>query len=266
MVNLYKSEKTLERAYASGRLTIDFPVAPFDNTGEIFARSLKVFIENFTVIAKVTLLVFLPYEIVVSLAFFGTDPEQKITLASLIIAITPWILEALVSPAIIYAIIFNLRSGEEAEPFECLKWGIRQWTRTLGNNMLAGLAIFGGMLMLLVPGFVLTIWFFLVEPIVAIEGDSQSHVLTRSRDLTEGHRWDIFGVLMFSLMIFFALTFTLSVPGNMIDHWLIDVVTGCVIAVCGMFFTTLSLMIYLGLAHVAPSQPQELEETGPTIV
>jgi hypothetical protein len=46
-------------------------------------------------------------------------------------------------------------------------------------------------MLLVIPGIICAVWFALVDPIVAIEADEQNKVLRRSRELTEGFRWEI---------------------------------------------------------------------------
>jgi hypothetical protein len=68
-------------------------------------------------------------------------------------------------------------------------------------GLLAGIAIFAGMLLLLVPGlFLLTIW-SLIAPAIVIERKGLLEAFGRSRQLVRGHGWPVFGVLIVALLI-----------------------------------------------------------------
>ncbi|MFN2470167.1 MAG: hypothetical protein ABR583_04105 [Gaiellaceae bacterium] len=73
---------------------------------------------------------------------------------------------------------------------------------TLGAaGLLAGLAIFVGLLLLLVPGlYLLTIW-SVISPVIVLEKAGVFESFGRSRQLVSGHGWQVFGVIALSFVI-----------------------------------------------------------------
>ena len=71
----------------------------------------------------------------------------------------------------------------------------------LAAGILAGIAIFIGFLLLIVPGlFLLTIW-SLIVPAIVIEGKSAGESFGRSRELVRGNGWNVFGVIVITIAI-----------------------------------------------------------------
>lgn len=57
----------------------------------------------------------------------------------------------------------------------------------LGSQILAGLIVVLGLLMLIVPGIIFAFWFYVVAPVVVLEGISGTSALGRSRELMRGN-------------------------------------------------------------------------------
>lgn len=238
-----------------GYLVVDFPVPPFRGMGSVLASSLGVFFEHLGFVAKVTLVVFAPLEILKNLIFYEAGLQDNIGALIRTDMLFESFFGALVAPALIYGLVTIFRGGEAPGLRESFRWGSRQWARTFGNRWLAGMSIVGGLILLVVPGVIFAIWFALVVPIVAIEGDNQKHVLRRSRALTKGYRGRIFGILVVGGFTFMILAFLLGIPLAFIDHWAIAATVDSTLDVTYRFFTVLALMMYLGIAYGDISVP-----------
>ena len=63
-------------------------------------------------------------------------------------------------------------------------------------GLLAGLGIFIGLLLLVVPGlYLLTIWSMIV-PVIVFEGRSAGESFSRSREVVRGRGWSVFGLIV----------------------------------------------------------------------
>jgi hypothetical protein len=98
-------------------------------------------------------------------------------------------------------------NGRRVEAGDALNVGLRALLPLIGLGIVQGLAIAIGIVLLVVPGLILmTIW-SIAAPALVIEKRGGSASLERSRQLTRGHRWSIFGLLV----IYFILSMILSV-------------------------------------------------------
>jgi hypothetical protein len=72
--------------------------------------------------------------------------------------------------------------------------------------ILMGLGIGLGSVLLLVPGIILGVMWSVSVPVLVVEGGGPINALGRSRALTKGSRWPIFGLVIVAILISYALT------------------------------------------------------------
>lgn len=82
----------------------------------------------------------------------------------------------------------------------CLLGALRFYPGLLLIEVTLGVIQTLGMFACLVPTFLFTVWFFVSGPAYVLEGRSWAESFGRSRDLTAGHRWEVFAVLMAAAM------------------------------------------------------------------
>jgi hypothetical protein len=80
----------------------------------------------------------------------------------------------------------------------------------IGAGLLAGLGIALGLIALIVPGlYLMTIWSVLI-PVVVLERRAVMEAFGRSRELVRGNGWNVFGVIVLSLLILIAASIVLA--------------------------------------------------------
>jgi hypothetical protein len=84
--------------------------------------------------------------------------------------------------------------------------GIQMFLPLLGLGIVAGLGMVLGYALLIVPGVMLTVLWSVAAPAVVVEKRGIMESLQRSRDLTRGYRWPVFGLLV----IYVILTWLVS--------------------------------------------------------
>ena len=113
---------------------------------------------------------------------------------------------ALVTSSILSALA-TYREGRSPGFRESLASGFQSWGSLVLTNILAGVVILLGFVVLILPGIYFLLTYALIAPIVVLEGTSGRAALTLSGQLTEGRKWSI-AVAAFPL---FALVLTLGV-------------------------------------------------------
>ncbi len=101
-------------------------------------------------------------------------------------------------------------------------------------GILAALAITVGLILLIVPGlFLLTIWSVIV-PVIVLEGTAAMDSFGRSRELVRGSGWNVFGVIVLTILVLFAASLALSLVlaalPDSIQGYLQNVISGSLIA------------------------------------
>jgi hypothetical protein len=87
-------------------------------------------------------------------------------------------------------------------------------------GILAGLGIFLGLLLLIVPGLVLLTWWILIIPVIVLEQRSAGESFGRSRELVRGYGWSVFGLIVLTILIFIGFRILLALVLFPFADWL----------------------------------------------
>lgn len=119
-------------------------------------------------------------------------------LTILIVTFVPVALSIIANQVYVGAIAFgaveSLR-GRSCAPMHSLRVAFRRLLPLVGAAFLVGLAIFCGLMALVIPGFILMSVLAVAAPAVVCENRGAVDSLKRSAELTKGHRWTVFGAL-----------------------------------------------------------------------
>jgi len=122
----------------------------------------------------------------------------------------------------------------------------------LWTAILVGIGVFTGMLLFIIPGlWVLTQW-SVAAPAVVIERLHAVDALRRSRQLVEGHGWQVFGVIVVTVLLIFIVDIVLVSLASAISK------SNAAIAVANLIggvlmapvFALASAVLYLSLRHL----------------
>lgn len=83
--------------------------------------------------------------------------------------------------------------------------GVRMILPLLGLAIIVGLGTVLGFMLLIVPGVILMVLWSVAAPVVVVERRGVMASLQRSRDLTRGHRWEVFGLLVIYMVLSFVI-------------------------------------------------------------
>jgi hypothetical protein len=96
----------------------------------------------------------------------------------------------------------------------------------LGAGVLAGLGVAVGLLLLIVPGLVLLTWWSVIIPVIVLERVAAMESFGRSRDLVRGNGWNVFGVIVLTVLILLLVAIVLAIILAILLAWLPDEVRG----------------------------------------
>ncbi len=103
-------------------------------------------------------------------------------------------------------------AGRRLSVSEALSGATQHFWRLLGINILVGLATLVGLLLLIVPG----VWIYLrwmVAPAAQIaEAQGVTESMARAAQLSEGHRWALFGAIVVGLLVVVLLALAINAP------------------------------------------------------
>jgi hypothetical protein len=242
----------MERDFWHGHLEIDFPTEPFHSVWRLLVRSAILFFANLRFLAAVTLLVYLPAKLALQFVLYVLDVPTGGIATYLALDLSDLVLSALVIPAVVFGLVARFRGGPTASVGESLRWGRRQWAKTLWNmfKVEVTVALWGALLV--IPGLVAMVRLIFADVIVAIEADRETEVLARSRELAKGHGWRIFLVLLPLMAVSLVGTFLILGAFEEASHSrVVMALADSVLSVGGQFTTVAVLLMYLGVAGPA---------------
>lgn len=195
----------------------------------LFKQSVRLFISNFKYLLKFWLVKLLiqypPIILVAVIAIISVwpiynassgDPTRfvhliyiAVPIGLIYIVLYLWLESATL-------IQYSIISQSQTLPIrELFSRGWKVFGKILVTGILASLAIFGGLLLFIIPGLVFAIWFSFTTPIVVIENLSGPAALSRSKQLVKGRFWSAVKYLLAPfLIIFLATLITIAIPSK----------------------------------------------------
>ena len=111
--------------------------------------------------------------------------------------------------AVTYGVVQQL-SGQPAPLAATISKGLQVFGRTLATGFLAGLRILLFTLLLVVPGIIEAIKLYVAIPVAVIEGGGAGRAIERSKALTDGCRWQVFGSWVVVILIGWGVLFLIG--------------------------------------------------------
>ncbi len=83
--------------------------------------------------------------------------------------------------------------------------GLRYFFPLFIVALLTGLGVMIGLFFFIIPGLFLIVRWVIAAPAAVIEREGPTHSIGRSADLTRGHRWAVFGLVLLYLVFYYAV-------------------------------------------------------------
>jgi hypothetical protein len=251
----------MDRDFRQGRIAIDFVVEPFVSPARILRRTLGVVGSTWYFLALTTLIVFVPGKLALQFVCSLFDVPMNGVLMYLLQEASDLVLGALAVPAVVYGLIGHMRRESIPPMLECLRWGRRQWAKTLWNKVKVEITVMLWGALLVIPGIIAMVRLVFTDVIVAVEADAAGDVLGRSRQLGQNRRRPIFLVLApLGLLDMAAFVVLGRIPGAT-DSRLLFALADSVLACAGQLATVAALLMYLGVVEPGAVTPVRKQRT-----
>jgi MFS family permease len=167
--------------------------------GRVFSQASAVLSRNFLTFFVVAAVAGLPRVLLVESAGGGigggVGAIGKI-LAGVFLSI---VLGTLAQAILLYGAFQDMR-GRPVSLADCLRIGLARFFPIIGLAICMSVGIMVGFLLLIVPGVILAVMWFISTPACVVEQLGPLASMARSSELTKGHRWKIFGMLLLVLI------------------------------------------------------------------
>jgi hypothetical protein len=170
------------------------PIAPGEfRIGQVFSRSAAVLSRHFLLFFVVAVVAGLPRVLLeTSAEDIGTRAAVSKLLLGVFLAI---ILSTLAQAVLVYGAFQDMR-GRPVNLGDCLRVGLGRFFPIIGLAICISVGLMVGFLLLFIPGIILAVMWFVSTPACVVEQLGPLSSMGRSSELTKGHRWKIFGMLV----------------------------------------------------------------------
>jgi len=170
------------------------PIAPGEfRIGDVFSKTATLLSRNFLIFFVVAVVAGLP-----RLLWAGAETQgaANFPYGKFFGGLALFLLLNTLAQAIILYGAFQAMRGRPVNLGECLKVGLSRFLPIIGLVICAYLAIWIGLIFFVVPGIIFAIMWYVATPVCVVEQKGPATSLLRSSELTKGHRWKIFGMVV----------------------------------------------------------------------
>ncbi|MGE0551014.1 MAG: hypothetical protein AB7O24_19275 [Kofleriaceae bacterium] len=168
----------------------------------VFSAGFSVFFKNlipFLVMALVCYAPLLLYALIAPPPSIEGLPIEDAAWATLkttaLVGLGSLICQQLLVSTVTYAAVRELR-GQHASFKDSMAMGLSRLLPTIAVSIVAAIGQVLGLLALLIPGLILMCMWYVAVPASVVERPGILGALGRSRELTRGYRWPIFGIII----------------------------------------------------------------------
>ena len=172
--------------------------------GRVLSRTFSVLSRNLLPFCIVTVIAALPNLLIYAPGANGFGPATLTPGASAVRLVLGFglamMLSALSQAIVLYGAFQDMR-GQPVHLMESLRIGLRRFFPVLGVAI--GVAVLTGLagILLVIPAFIVATMLLVAMPACVVEQLGPAASMSRSKQLTKGHRWKIFGLWLLAVFV-----------------------------------------------------------------
>jgi hypothetical protein len=165
--------------------------------------------------------------------------------ATAVVGLLSLLIQQILVGAVAWAVASTL-IGREPDVGECYRFGYRRLWSILLVGILFALAVFAGLIALVIPGIIIAVRLSVSIPALVVEGKRGTEALRRSWDLVRGHSWSVFGAFIVVAFLTGIVNGIFTAVGG--NNWLVVGILASIAACITTPFTGLVIgLIYFDL-------------------
>jgi hypothetical protein len=168
--------------------------------GRVFSRAWSVFSRNFVTFMMVIGIANLP-SLLITQPALGTpaSPTANLNLTFFLILLLIVVLSTFGQAMVLYGAFQDMR-GRPVSLADCFKVALRRLFPIIGLAIIMIVALGFSVILLVFPAVMLAMMWFVATPVCVVEQLGPFRSMGRSRELTKGHRWRLFGLVLLILI------------------------------------------------------------------
>ncbi len=160
------------------------------------------------------------------------------------VGLANFVLSLILQAALVRAAIEDL-NGQKPSFRDCIRTALRLFFPILATAFLVGLGVVLGAILLFVPGIMLFVRWWVAMPALVQERRGVTASIARSRDLTKGNRWRIFGLLLILWLATVGIQVSFAAIAAMFG-----LIAGAVVATLATTFTSMALSVAAAASYI----------------
>jgi hypothetical protein len=166
----------------------------------VFSRAWSVFSRNFVTFMLVIGIANLP-SLLLTPPALGTpaSPAANLNPTFFVVLLLVIVLSTVGQAMVLYGAFQDMR-GRPVSLADCLKVGLRRFFPIIGLAISVIVGMMFASILLVFPALMLAMMWFVATPVCVVEQLGPFRSMGRSRQLTKGHRWRIFGLSLLILI------------------------------------------------------------------
>jgi hypothetical protein len=179
--------------------TVSAPAPPLQGEfriGRVFSNSLSILFRNIAQFMLLSAIASLPFLLVYGDLYarpFARAAARSWNGTQLIAFVLGTVLTALCQAVVLYG-AFQVMRRRRFQIGESLTRGLKRFLPVIGTTFCLIFAMTVGFILLVVPGFIVLSMCYVALPACVVERLGPFQSLSRSSQLTKGHRWKVFGI------------------------------------------------------------------------
>lgn len=182
----------------------------------------------------------------------GVTIDTRTAGAGIIVALVTAVIGVIISAVLQAAIMRGAAQGSIGDPVDIdasYKWGFARFGSVILISLLVGLAVAGGLILLIIPGLIFAVMFSVAIPALVVENLRGTDAMSRSWNLVKGHFWHAVGVIILATIITAVVGGIVGAIGGAIsDNWFVAWIFQAIAQIITAPFAALvSVLLYLDL-------------------
>jgi hypothetical protein len=169
----------------------------------VFRKAFAVYTRRFVPFVILTVIASIPsYVALFAIPAPGSTrtPDPTLGVWFIVATVVTMVTSSLAGGAVIYGVVQDLR-GRTFSVGDSLLVALRRLLPILGVSFCTAIAFFLGLMLLVVPGIIFICMFLVSSHACVVERTGVFASLSRSRFLTKGHRWQVFGLFLLMTIV-----------------------------------------------------------------
>lgn len=181
--------------------------------GEVLGETFSIFFSG-PVPLVVTAVVLVPLTSISLVLSSMLEGNRELAWVVILLGVLNGLIFTPISTGAVTYTVFQRMRGRSPEVGESLRVGLSRLWSVLGVAILQGLAVAFGFLLCVIPGILFALMYSVAVPVAIEERPGVFNSMSRSSDLTDGHRREVF----FALAVLFLLSVGLGAAAGAVGR------------------------------------------------